>query len=171
MPVNLDTSSGVGEERKPFARRAFSTDDASALAGELGPLLGIEPSFVEVVDGARLAALFGDTESAVIAMPQDVVDVSSSEAVTVAESGERRLPIDTLVASLTAIAPGEAPSYETHDIDVATWSGLAEEWSLTTTPLELVRDDSGAPAEPGDLDALIAGQQSKNVVWYENPLK
>ena len=23
----------------------------------------------------------------------------------------------------------------------------------------------------GDLDALIAGQQSKNVVWYENPLK
>jgi len=22
-----------------------------------------------------------------------------------------------------------------------------------------------------DLDALIAGQQSKNVVWYENPLK
>ena len=23
----------------------------------------------------------------------------------------------------------------------------------------------------GDLDALIAGQQSKNVVWYETPLK
>jgi hypothetical protein len=23
----------------------------------------------------------------------------------------------------------------------------------------------------GDLDALIAGQQSNNVVWYENPLK
>ena len=23
----------------------------------------------------------------------------------------------------------------------------------------------------GDLDALIAGQRSKNVVWYENPLK
>ena len=23
----------------------------------------------------------------------------------------------------------------------------------------------------GDLDALIAGQQSKNVVWFETPLK
>lgn len=155
MPVNLDTSAGIGDERTPFARRAFSTDDPSALSDVLAPMLGIEPSFVEVVDAARLTALLGDTESAAVAMPQDVVDVSSGSAVTVAEFGERRLPVDTLVASLTAISPDDEPSYDTHDIDVATWTGLAKEWSLTTTPLDLVVDESGTPAEPVDLDEVM----------------
>lgn len=155
MPVNLDTSAGVGEERTPFAQRAFSTDDPSALSDVLAPMLGVEPSFVEVVDAARLSELLGTTETAVVAMPQDVVDVSSGEPVVVAEFGERRLPIDAVVASLTAIAPGDEPSYESHDIDVATWTGLAEEWSLTTTPLDLVRDESGTPAEPADIDELM----------------
>ena len=98
MPVNLDTSAGVGEERTPFAQRAFSTDDPSALSDVLAPMLGVEPSFVEVVDAARLSELLGTTETAVVAMPQDVVDVSSGEPVVVAEFGERRLPIGAVVA-------------------------------------------------------------------------
>jgi len=155
MPVNLDISAGIGDERTPFARRAFSTDDPSALTEELAPMLGIEPAFVEVVDAARLTELLGEIESAPVAMPADVIDVSSGEPVTVAEFGERRLPVGTIVASLTAIAPGGAPSYDTHGIDVASWKGLAKEWSLSTTSLDLVLDDSGTPAEPVDLDALM----------------
>ncbi len=156
VPVNIDTSSGFGAERTPLSRRAFSVDDPSALDDELATMLGISPSFSEIVDAAGLEALLGDLDGASVSLEEPIVDASDGVPETVVRSGDSRLSRAEVVDALTAVTPADEPSYGAHPGDIAVWSGVAETWSLTNDPLDLERDEVGTPIEPATFDELVA---------------
>ncbi|MEM1333571.1 MAG: hypothetical protein AAGG08_08955 [Actinomycetota bacterium] len=156
VPVNLDTTAGFGDERSPLARRAYEVGDPSPLVDELTPVIGIEPSFVEVVDADRLRALLGDPGDVVVTAVEDVVDVSDGSPDVVIEAGDRRVDVDIVIDALLSVPADDRPAYEVHRSDVAVWEGLADAWSATIVALDVPTDDVGAPIDPPSLDELMS---------------
>ncbi|MEL6893971.1 MAG: hypothetical protein AAFP84_20440 [Actinomycetota bacterium] len=154
VPVNVDTTAGLGRERTPLARRAFEVGDPSPLADELVPLLGMQPTFLEVVDGDQLEELLGLAGQTSVSLPEDVVDVGGDTPVTVAPEGDDALRPDEVVAVLTSI-DSSGSSYDHHDVDVAVWESIALAWSRRSGSVVVSRDEAGEPVAPDTFEEFV----------------
>lgn len=156
MPVNVDTTLGLGRQREPLSSRPFSPDapeDAAALQLALESMLGltVERALVIGPDGA---AEFVDRISPLrVDLPQRVVDADSDGTGFVAAAGERSLTADQVVAALTAIDI-DGTSYDQHAVDVALWSAIAFAGS-SSRDVDVSLDEFGRPVAPTTPDELL----------------
>lgn len=161
IPVNVDTSIGLGETRTPLSSRPFDPTDptaADALTSALESTIALTIDRAVILTEEALVDLIGPHAPVEVDLPDAVISGETQDEV--AEPGVQDLDAEEMAELFTTIDIAGV-AYDHHPVDVALWSGLAD--AVTATPLdaEVPLDDAGRPIEPtsGDelLDRLVSG--------------
>jgi hypothetical protein len=152
LPVNADANAGASEEHAPLDV-LYEELDFADFVDRVEGMLAIAIERAEVADADVLAGLIEPVVPIDVALPEDVIDSSTSGTGIVATLGEQelrgRLVVDVLSATDTAGAP-----YDHHDVDVAVWSALAANAPVPESA-DAARDASGDLVPPADTSELM----------------
>ncbi len=153
VPVNADSTSGFGLQRRPLDA-SFDGTDVEALVASVEEMLSITVQRAEVVDAAGLAAMLPQTEPVQIVLPNDVIDTQGGGGV-IATSGPQTFTLSEMTNLLAAIDDDVAVDVSQAD-DVAVWEALAQSAPVSVPPEQVPLDDVGRPVAPASVTELVA---------------
>lgn len=158
VPVNADTTSGLGPERVPV-NTVFDPTAVGTTRDALAAMLTLTIERIEVVDADALDSFLPAFDTLEVDLPVDADDTTAGGPVRIAEAGPTTLTRDEVVQLLASV-DRNADTTERYANDVAVWSAITA--LADTSPSGDVEVDADgrpvAPASMGELaDRLWAG--------------
>jgi hypothetical protein len=185
VPVNADSTSGFGLQRRTL-NESFDSTDPEAFAATVEDMLSITIERMAIVDPPGLEAILESLGRVQVVLPDSVIDTdaidtgeqastttapddtlpdgslpdrSDSQIVgvdgVIVTAGPQILETAQVVEVLTAIDES-VPANDQHPLDVAMWSAIAQLAPISVPPEPVTTNDQGRPVAPDTVADLAA---------------